>query len=109
MRGFATEALRRQGYDVLQASSGAEALEVIAAATKTINLVVSDVIMPEMDGPTLLKELRRTRPDLKFIFMSGYPDDAFKNTLDPNTEFAFLQKPFSLMQLATKVKEQLGR
>ena len=109
VRGFATEALRRQGYDVLQASSGAEALEVIAAATKTINLVVSDVIMPEMDGPTLLKELRRTRPDLKFIFMSGYPDDAFKNTLDPNTEFAFLQKPFSLMQLATKVKEQLGR
>jgi two-component system, cell cycle sensor histidine kinase and response regulator CckA len=109
VRGFAVEALRRQGYDVLQACSGAEALEVIAATTKSIDLVVSDVIMPEMDGPTLLKELRRTRPDLRFIFMSGYPDDAFKNTLDPNTEFAFLQKPFSLMQLATKVKEQLGR
>jgi two-component system, cell cycle sensor histidine kinase and response regulator CckA len=109
VRGFAVEALRRQGYEVLQACSGAEALEVIAATDKTINLVVSDVIMPEMDGPTLLKELRRTQPDLKFVFMSGYPDDAFKNTLDPNTEFAFLQKPFSLMQLATKVKEQLGR
>jgi two-component system, cell cycle sensor histidine kinase and response regulator CckA len=109
VRGFAVEALRRQGYEVLQACSGAEAVEVVAAATKTIDLVVSDVIMPEMDGPTLLKELRQTRPDLKFIFMSGYPDDAFKNTLDPNTEFAFLQKPFSLMQLATKVKEQLGR
>ncbi len=109
VRGFAVEALKRQGYEVLQAASGAEALEVLAATTKTIDLVVSDVIMPEMDGPTLLKELRRDRPDLKFIFMSGYPDDAFKNTLDPNTEFAFLQKPFSLMQLATKVKEQIGR
>ena len=108
VRGFASEALRRQGYDVLQASTGVEAIEVVASATRTIDLVVSDVIMPEMDGPTLLKELRRERPELKFIFMSGYPDDAFKNTLDPDTEFAFLQKPFSLTQLATKVKEQLG-
>ena len=82
---------------------------MLAAADKPVDLVVSDVIMPEMDGPTLLKELRRTKPDLKFIFMSGYPDDAFKNTLDPDTEFAFLQKPFSLVQLATKVKEQISR
>lgn len=109
VRGFAVEALKRQGYEVLQASSGVEALEVIAATSGTIDLVVSDVIMPEMDGPTLLKELRRVQPKLKFVFMSGYPDDAFKNTLDPGTEFAFLQKPFSLVQLATKVKEQLGR
>ena len=109
VRGFAVEALKRQGYEVLQAASGVEALEVIAATDKPIDLVVSDVIMPEMDGPTLLKELRRTRPDLKFIFMSGYPDDAFKNTLDADTEFAFLQKPFSLVQLASKVKEQISR
>ena len=109
VRGFAVEALKRQGYEVLQASSGVEALEVLAGTDKPVDLVVSDVIMPEMDGPTLLKELRRTKPDLKFIFMSGYPDDAFKNTLDPDTEFAFLQKPFSLAQLATKVKEQLSR
>jgi two-component system, cell cycle sensor histidine kinase and response regulator CckA len=109
VRGFAFEALKRQGYDVLQACSGVEALEVLAAAEGKIDIVVSDVIMPEMDGPTLLKMLRRDRPDLKFIFMSGYPDDAFKNTLEPDTEFAFLQKPFSLAQLATKVKEQLSR
>jgi two-component system, cell cycle sensor histidine kinase and response regulator CckA len=109
VRGFAFEALKRQGYEVLQACSGVEALEVLAAADGKIDIVVSDVIMPEMDGPTLLKTLRRDRPDLKFIFMSGYPDDAFKNTLEPDTEFAFLQKPFSLAQLATKVKEQLSR
>ena len=109
VRGFAVEALRRQGYEVLQACSGVEALDVLAAAEGRIDIVVSDVIMPEMDGPTLLKRLRQDRPDLKFIFMSGYPDDAFKNTLEPNTEFAFLQKPFSLAQLATKVKEQLSQ
>ncbi len=109
VRGFAVEALKRQGYEVLQATSGVDALEVIAATEGPIDLVVSDVIMPEMDGPTLLKELRRVQPTLKFVFMSGYPDDAFKNTLEPGTEFAFLQKPFSLVQLATKVKEELGR
>ena len=62
--------------------------------------------MPEMDGPTLLKELRKTNPDLKFIFVSGYPDDAFKKSLDENEAYAFLPKPFTLPQLAAKVKEQ---
>ena len=66
-------------------------------------------IMPEMDGPTLLKELRKTNPALKFIFVSGYPDDAFKKSLDDKEEYAFLPKPFTLPQLAAKVKEQLGR
>ena len=71
-------------------------------------MVVSDVIMPEMDGPTLLKELRKTRPGLKFIFVSGYPDDAIKKSLDEDEAYSFLPKPFTLSQLAAKVKEQLG-
>src|SRR5262249_3158444 len=70
--------------------------------------VVSDVIMPEMDGPTLLKELRKTNPSLKFIFVSGYPDDAFKKSLDDDEAYTFLPKPFTLPQLAAKVKEQLA-
>ena len=74
-----------------------------------IDIVVSDVMMPEMDGPTMLKEMRKTLPDLKIIFVSGYPDDAFKNGLGPNETFAFLPKPFSLPQLAAKVKEELSR
>jgi two-component system cell cycle sensor histidine kinase/response regulator CckA len=74
-----------------------------------VDLVVSDVIMPEMDGPTLLKELRKVRPELKFIFVSGYPDEAFKNNLDPEVEFVFLPKPYSLAQIAAKVKEVIGR
>ena len=69
----------------------------------------SDVVMPEMDGPTLLKELRKRNPDLKIIFISGYPDEAFKKSLDPNEQFAFLPKPFTLPQLAAKVKEELAR
>jgi two-component system cell cycle sensor histidine kinase/response regulator CckA len=109
VRSFAVEALKRQGYEVIQASSGAEALEVMEVNRGKVDIVVSDVIMPELDGPSMFKELRKNAPDLKIIFMSGYPDDAFKNNLDPDTKFAFLQKPFSLAQLAAKVKEELGR
>jgi two-component system cell cycle sensor histidine kinase/response regulator CckA len=109
VRSFAIEALKRQGYEVIAASTGQEGLELYDANDGRVDLIVSDVIMPEMDGPTLYRELAKRRSDLKIIFMSGYPDDAFKNTLDESMPFAFLQKPFSLAQLATKVKEELGR
>jgi two-component system cell cycle sensor histidine kinase/response regulator CckA len=109
VRSFAVRALSRQGYEVLEAASGAEALKVMAKAQGKVDLVVSDVIMPEMDGPTMLKELRKTKPDLKIIFVSGYPDDAFTKSLNPDEQFAFLPKPFTLPQLAAKVKEQFGR
>jgi two-component system cell cycle sensor histidine kinase/response regulator CckA len=109
VRSFAARALSRQGYEVLEAGTGVEALELVQREQRRIDLVVSDVIMPEMDGPTLLKELRKSKPDLKFIFVSGYPDDAFKKSLDDGEDYAFLPKPFTLPQLAAKVKEQLGR
>jgi two-component system cell cycle sensor histidine kinase/response regulator CckA len=109
VRNFAARALARQGYEVLEAATGIEALEVMERVGGRVDIVVSDVIMPEMDGPSMLKELRKTRPDLKIIFVSGYPDDAFKKSLDENEEYAFLPKPFTLPQLAAKVKEQLGR
>jgi two-component system cell cycle sensor histidine kinase/response regulator CckA len=109
VRNFAVRALSRQGYEVLEAGTGLEALEVMERENHRVDIVVSDVIMPEMDGPTLLKELRKTNPALKFIFVSGYPDDAFKKSLDDNQQYAFLPKPFTLPQLAAKVKEQLGR
>ena len=109
VRSFAVEALRRQGYEVIEASCGTEALEVMAQIGGKVDIVVSDVIMPEMDGPTMLRELRKTDPDIKIIFVSGYPDDAFKNNLEPDAKFAFLPKPFSLAQLASKVKDELAR
>jgi two-component system cell cycle sensor histidine kinase/response regulator CckA len=109
VRSFAVRALTRLGYEVLEASTGVEALEIMAANDGRVDLVVSDVVMPEMDGPTLLKELRRTNPALKIIFVSGYPNEAFETALDKDEEFAFLPKPFSMPQLAAKVKDELAR
>jgi two-component system cell cycle sensor histidine kinase/response regulator CckA len=109
VRSFAVRALTRLGYEVLEASTGVEALEVLAASKGGVDLVVSDVVMPEMDGPTLLKELRKTNPSLKIIFVSGYPNEAFETSLDKDEQFAFLPKPFSMPQLAAKVKEEMGR
>ncbi len=107
VRAFAARALASRGYQVYEAGSGAEALEIIHEIEEPIDLVVSDVVMPEMDGPTMLGELRKIRPGLKVIFMSGYAEEAFRKNLPDNEEFGFLPKPFSLKQLATKIKEML--
>lgn len=105
VRSFAVRALQRQGYDVIEAEDGAAALDVLAEVG-TVDIVISDVVMPEMDGPTMLKQMRKTHPDLKVIFVSGYPNEAFQKALGEET-FAFLPKPFSLPQLAAKVREEL--
>jgi two-component system cell cycle sensor histidine kinase/response regulator CckA len=109
VRAFGKRALMSRGYTVHEAGSGTEALEVMEETGGKIDLVVSDVVMPEMDGPSLLRELRKTRPDLKIIFVSGYAEDAFARNLPVGEQFHFLPKPFSLKQLATAVKEALGR
>ncbi len=108
VRAFGARALTSRGYTVETASTGTEALELMKTLEGQIDLVVSDVVMPEMDGPSLLRELRKTRPDLKIIFVSGYAEDAFKKNLPEGETFAFLPKPFSLKQLATAVKETLN-
>ena len=107
VRSFAARALGQRGYHVLEATTGAEALEVFNNHKGEVDLVVSDVVMPEMDGPTLLKELRQQRPDLKIIFISGYAEDAFRRNLTEKEDFMFLQKPFDLKQLAAAVKAAL--
>ena len=107
VRAFSARALQGRGYTVHEASSGTHALEVMQEVGSVIDLVVSDVVMPEMDGPTLLNELRKVHPKLKIIFVSGYAEEAFEKHLTEGEEFAFLPKPFSLKQLATKVKEVL--
>jgi two-component system, cell cycle sensor histidine kinase and response regulator CckA len=107
VRSFAARALGQRGYNVLEATTGAEALEVFANHKGEVDLVVSDVIMPEMDGPTLMQKLRRERPDLKMIFISGYAEDAFRKHLAENEDFMFLQKPFDLKELAAAVKAAL--
>jgi two-component system cell cycle sensor histidine kinase/response regulator CckA len=100
-------ALTSRGYTVHEASSGVEALEVYKSLEGKVDIVVSDVVMPEMDGPTLLGELRKVNPGIKFIFVSGYAEDAFAKNLPADAHFGFLPKPFSLKQLATIVKDVL--
>ncbi|MFN3854008.1 MAG: cell cycle histidine kinase CckA [Phreatobacter sp.] len=106
VRAFASRALTSRGYTVLEAASGLEALDVMKEAG-TVDLVVSDVVMPEMNGPTLLGELRKSNPNIKVIFVSGYAEEAFRNDLPEGQDFAFLPKPFSLKQLIEAVKGQI--
>jgi len=107
VRLFSARALRNKGYKVLEARSGEAALELINEQLNDIDLIISDVVMPRMDGPTLIKEVRQRRADVKVIFISGYAEDDFRRKVDAGEEAHFLMKPFTLKQLATKVKEVL--
>jgi two-component system, cell cycle sensor histidine kinase and response regulator CckA len=108
VRAVNGRALSARGYTVLEAASGIEALQIMEERETAVDLVVSDVVMPEMDGPTLLRELRKRYPDLKVIFVSGYAEDAFKKNLPEGEAFNFLAKPFSLKQLVETVKQTLA-
>ena len=81
LRGLNARGLTSRGYTVLEAGNGVEAIEMIESRGGDVDLVVSDVVMPEMDGPTLAKELRTRNPGLKIIFVSGYAEDAFEKNL----------------------------
>ena len=109
VRTFAARALATRGYEVLQAESGEVALEVVKEHDGRIDLIVSDVVMPNMDGPTMARELKTILPGVPIIFVSGYAEDAFAKNLDPDQEFHFLPKPFSLKQLAAAVKDVMGK
>jgi two-component system cell cycle sensor histidine kinase/response regulator CckA len=108
LRSLNARGLRSRGYSVIEASNGVEALEALEEKNGAVDLVVSDVVMPEMDGPTLLKAMRGRNPDLKIIFVSGYAEDAFEKSLPENQQFAFLPKPFTLSQLVAAVKETMA-
>jgi two-component system cell cycle sensor histidine kinase/response regulator CckA len=107
LRSLNARGLRSRGYSVIEAANGIEAMEALEEKNGAVDLVVSDVVMPEMDGPTLLKEMRGRNPDLKIIFVSGYAEDAFEKSLPENEQFAFLPKPFTLAQLVAAVKETM--
>ena len=108
LRSLNARGLRSRGYTVIEAANGLEAMESLDHENGEIDLVVSDVVMPEMDGPTLLTEMRKYNPDLKIIFVSGYAEDAFEKSLPANEQFAFLPKPFTLSQLVAAVKETMN-
>ena len=108
LRSLNARGLRSRGYSVIEASNGIEAMEALEEKNGAVDLVVSDVVMPEMDGPTLLRELRSRDPSLKIIFVSGYAEDAFQKHLPADGQFAFLAKPFTLKQLVNEVKDTLA-
>lgn len=107
LRSLNARGLRSRGYSVIEAANGVEAMEALEEKNGAVDLVVSDVVMPEMDGPTLLKEMRQRNPNLKIIFVSGYAEEAFDKSLPENEQFAFLAKPFALSALVAKVKETM--
>ena len=109
VRLFSARALRAKGYKVLEARTGEAAMELMAVVEEPIDLLITDAVMPEMDGPTLIKNVRDEKPDMPVICISGYAEETFRNRLGEDQDIHFLPKPFSLAQLAGKVKEVMDR
>jgi len=99
--------LKRKGYEVLPARSPSEARGIFADNPQRIDLVLSDVIMPEMNGPAMVREFRETRPELKIIFMSGYTDDTISPQEMTDERTAFISKPFTPDLLVERVRDLL--
>jgi PAS domain S-box-containing protein len=107
IRALVRKILRRQGYQVLEAPNGPEAIQVCSQHKGTIDLLVTDVMMPQMSGRELAERLTAMRQDLKVLFVSGYTDDAMLQSGSFPLGTAFLQKPFTLGSLLGKVREVL--
>jgi two-component system cell cycle sensor histidine kinase/response regulator CckA len=106
VRAVAERALTRHGYTVLSAENGEAALEILQREGR-VDLVISDVVMPTMDGPTTVRAARKLQPDVPVLFMSGYAEEQLRKSIDiPNV--SFLAKPFSVQQLAETVRDVLA-
>ncbi|SDW39611.1 two-component system, cell cycle sensor histidine kinase and response regulator CckA [Ruegeria halocynthiae] len=108
VRAFATRALRLKGYTVLEAESAEDALQLLDDPVLSVDVFVTDVVMPGMDGPTWVREAMKTRPDVRVVFMSGYTEGAFGEAGPEIENSTFLPKPFSLTQLTEAVFQQLN-
>jgi len=108
VRRLARLSLERHGYTVLEANGGREAIELADAYQGRIDVLLTDVVMPEINGREVSERLLARRPDLKVLFMSGYNDDAVVRHGVVGSPAAFLQKPFDSRTLATRVRDVLG-
>lgn len=108
MRAFASRALRLRGYTVLEADCAESALQLLSDPELNVDIFVTDVIMPGMDGPTWVREALCDRPDTKVVFVSGYAEDAFADDKSKIANSVFLPKPFSLNDLTNTVHGQLN-
>ena len=107
VRTVAERALTRHGYKILTANNGEEALERLAAEGDDVALLISDVVMPLMDGPTMVREARKSYPNVPILFMSGYAEEQLRKSIDI-ANVAFLPKPFSVQELAEAVRRALA-
>ena len=107
VRSSARRLLERHGYTVLEARHGADALRIVEEGGRPIDLVVTDLVMPEMGGRELVERLRTHRPGLKVLFMSGYTEKAIttEGVMPPRT--GFVEKPFTMEQLLRRLRELL--
>ncbi len=108
VRGIAAHLLRQRGYEVLEAEDGEEALAIIEAENGRFDLLISDVIMPGMDGPSMLKLARPILGNVPVMFISGYAESEFSDLLEEEQNISFLPKPLDIKTLAERVKEQLA-
>jgi len=107
VRRYAAAALRTFGYQVIEAENAEEALQVCERENERIDLILTDVVMPGLSGRELADRLKKRRPGIKVMFMSGYTDDAILRRGDLEKDAEFIQKPFGPDQLAVKVREML--
>jgi two-component system cell cycle sensor histidine kinase/response regulator CckA len=108
VRGIAAHLLRQRGYEVLEAEDGEEALAIIEAEEGRFDLLISDVIMPGMDGPSMLKLARPILGNVPVMFISGYAESEFSDLLEAEQNISFLPKPLDIKTLAERVKAQLA-
>jgi two-component system cell cycle sensor histidine kinase/response regulator CckA len=109
VRGVAAKLLRARGYEVIEAASGEEALELAETHAGTIDLMISDVVMPGMQGPDLLKAARCYLGEAPVMFISGYAESEFSDLLEGEANISFLPKPIDIKTLAERVKQELGK
>ncbi|HXA37597.1 MAG TPA: ATP-binding protein [Phenylobacterium sp.] len=109
VRGVAAKLLRARGYEVIEAASGEEALELAEAHAGTIDLMISDVVMPGMQGPDLLKQARGYLGAAPVMFISGYAESEFSDLLEGEANVSFLPKPIDIKTLAERVKQELQK
>jgi two-component system, cell cycle sensor histidine kinase and response regulator CckA len=109
VRGIAAQLLESRGYEVEQACDGEDAMEILTESPESFDLVISDVVMPGMDGPTLIREAKELLGDARIIFISGYAERDVAGQIDEDRHVSFLPKPFTVKTLAERVKNELGQ
>ena len=107
VRAFASRALRMRGFKVLEAASAEEALDLLRDPEIKVNVFVTDVVMPGLDGPSWVRQALEDRPEVKVVFVSGYAQESFHDDQAAIPNSTFLPKPFSLVELTDTVQRQL--